>query len=52
MSKKSCVAAEKHRRCVLRMARAELLRVNEKKDAEGDTVLWGCVGCKMGERIL
>ena len=25
MSKNSCIAAEKHRRCVLRMARAELL---------------------------
>ena len=25
MSKNSCVAAEKHRRCVLRMARTELL---------------------------
>ena len=27
MSKNSCVAAEKHRRCVLRMARAELLHI-------------------------
>ena len=25
MSKNSCIVAEKHRRCVLRMARAELL---------------------------
>lgn len=26
MSKVSCIAAEKHRRCTLRMAQAELLR--------------------------
>ena len=27
MSKNSCIAAEKHRRCVLRMVRAELLLI-------------------------
>ena len=31
MSKNSCIAAEKHRRCVLRMARDELLYGNDSR---------------------
>ncbi|MCB6416043.1 hypothetical protein LI221_13450 [Faecalimonas umbilicata] len=31
MSKNSCIAAEKHRRCVLRMARDELLYDNDSR---------------------